>query len=177
MSSVERLVHPLAPWVGPESQVLILGSFPSPKSRAYGMYYGHPQNRFWKILEAVFAQEVPADAEGRKAFILAHGLALWDTVLEADLVGASDAKMRVVRTADLAPLLAQAPIRKIYATGRLATDLFRRYLASDLGMEAQYLPSTSPANQAHWPLPKLIDAYRVLKEDVSLGRDLPGGQR
>lgn len=128
------------------------------------MYYGHPQNRFWPVMEALFHVSIPREPEAAKAFILHRGLALYDVVYEAELPDASDAKMKVLQSSDLAPLLTEAPIEHIYTTGRLATELFAHYQAPLIGMESSYLPSTSPANQAHWPLEKLIPAYAVMKE-------------
>lgn len=130
------------------------------------MYYGHPQNRFWQVMEAVFGRPVPESPEARKAFILETGLALWDTVIEAHVPDASDARMTVIATSDLRPLLEEAPIQQIYTTGRLATDLFKRYHAPALGRESIYLPSTSAANRGHWPLERLIEAYGVLLKDL-----------
>lgn len=158
----ERFDHPLEPWGNEQARVLILGSFPSPQSRHTNSYYGHPQNRFWVVLAALCHESVPRDVIERQAFVIRHRIALWDVISSCTIAGASDASIRDAQANDLTPLLEGTSIQAIFTTGRTATDLFRRLITPVLGWHSQYLPSTSPANQGRWPLPKLIDAYRII---------------
>lgn len=158
----EHVAHTLDPWYDHQSRILILGSLPSPQSRQAACYYGHPRNRFWPVLAALFDEPVPADPAARRAFALRHHIALWDVIAHCTINGASDASIRDAHPNDLRPLLAEAPIAAIFTTGRTATDLFRTLIAPNLDRTSQYLPSTSPANQGRWPLARLIDAYRII---------------
>lgn len=167
---LQHVEHGFGPvWDG-ESRVLILGSMPSPKSREAAFYYMHPRNRFWPVMEAVFAD--PADmsdragdsAESRRAFTLRHGIALWDVIASCDITGASDASIRNAIPNDLTPILRSAPIAHIFTTGAKSAQLYRKLIEPHL-VEAgiiigmTQLPSTSPAN-ASMRLPDLITAYR-----------------
>ena len=155
--------HPIPPLYGPESHTLILGSFPSVKSREGMFFYHHPQNRFWKVLAAVYGCAVPETIEAKKALILGHGLALWDVIAACDIQGSSDASIRGAEPNDLSPILTGAPIRRIFLNGTTAWKLYQKRQASDISLPAACLPSTSPANAA-WQLPELIQAWNVLKE-------------
>ena len=160
----QRILHPFGPLFGPESRVLILGSFPSVKSREQNFFYGHPQNRFWKVIAALYGQEVPKTIEEKKALILSHRLALWDSIAECTIIGSSDSSIRDVRANDLRLILDHCPIRRIYCNGRKSHEMYGKYTQPALGREAECLPSTSPAN-AQWSLEKLIEAWSVLKEE------------
>ena len=164
MSYPLRLVHPIEPVCGPDARVLILGSFPSVKSREAGFYYGHPQNRFWRVLGAVYGEEVPQTIPERKAFLLSHGIALWDVIRSCEITGSSDASIRNAQVNDLAGLLRQAPIRRILLNGKTAAALYRKYAAAGIGLPAVVLPSTSPANAA-WNAERLTGAWRILREE------------
>ena len=159
MNATERLIHPIEPVCGPDARILILGSFPSVKSREIGFYYGHPQNRFWRVLAAVFEAPVPDTVPERRAFLLEHGIALWDVIHSCEITGSSDASIRDVRVNDLAALLQSAPIRQIFLNGKTAANLYQKYAAAEIDLPAAVLPSTSPANAA-WTLPRLIEAWR-----------------
>lgn len=159
----ERIVHPLAPIWDSSSRVLILGSLPSPKSREAGMYYANPQNRFWRVLAALWEEEVPLENAARRDFCSRHRLALWDVIHSCTIAGASDASIRDVVPNDVSDLLAKVPIGCIFTTGGTAQRLFCRFLEKPCGMGAYPLPSTSPAN-ARWRLPELIEAYRPVRE-------------
>ena len=164
MSSQEqRILHPFGPLFGPESRILILGSFPSVKSREQNFFYGHPQNRFWKVIAALFDRPVPAAIPEKKELILSHGLALWDSIASCVITGSSDASIREVRANDLRIILDSCPIERIYCNGRKSHEMYNRYILPVLGREAVCLPSTSPAN-AQWSLEKLTAAWAVLKE-------------
>ena len=163
-ASESRIQHPFGPLYGPESRVLILGSFPSVKSREQNFFYGHPQNRFWKVVAALFGQEPPQTIPEKKELILSHGLALWDSIASCVITGSSDASIREVRPNDLRIILDSAPIERIYCNGRKSHEMYEKYILPSLGREAACLPSTSPANAA-WSLEKLIAAWSVILPD------------
>ncbi|PLS24836.1 DNA-deoxyinosine glycosylase [Bifidobacterium imperatoris] len=162
--------HEFGPvWDG-QSRMLILGSMPSPKSREAAFYYMHPRNRFWPVMEAVFANLADASdragdsAESRRTFALRHGIALWDVIASCDITGASDASIRNAVPNDLAPILRGAPISHIFTTGAKAAQLYRKLITPELAaagfdIDMTPLPSTSPANAAKH-LSDLIDDYR-----------------
>lgn len=156
--------HPIAPVYDAHSTILILGSFPSVKSREEGFFYGHPQNRFWRVLSALFGGNVPQTVPEKQAFLLQNRVALWDVICSCDIVGSSDSSIRNVVPNDLAPILETAQIRQIYVNGKKAQDLYCRYLEPVTGRSAVCLPSTSPAN-ASYNLDKLIAAWKVILEN------------
>ena len=135
------------------SRALILGTWPSPKSREMGFYYGHPQNRFWPLLAALTGEPVPAREAiaAKKQLLLRHGLALWDTLERCTITGASDASIRDAVPNDIAGLLANAPIQAVFCNGATAYRLYQKYLEPVSGIPAVKLPSTSPANAACRP--------------------------
>lgn len=159
----ETVVHPLAPVYDAQSQVLLLGTMPSPKSRETGFYYGHPQNRFWNVLAAVFASDVPRSIPEKLDFLHTHHIALWDVLYSCEIQGAEDTSIRNPVVNDIRGLLSKAPIRQIFTTGKKATALYMRYCYPDTQREARYLPSTSAANRGRFPLSKLVDEYSVLQ--------------
>ena len=162
-SPEQRLFHPFGPLFSPDSRVLILGSFPSVKSREQNFFYGHPQNRFWKVIAALFGQETPKTIPEKKELILSHGLALWDSIASCVITGSSDASIREVRANDLRIILDHASIERICCNGRKSFEMYEKYIRPEIGREATCLPSTSPAN-AQWSLEKLIAAWSVIKE-------------
>ena len=178
MSSPEqRLFHPFGPLFSPDSRVLILGSFPSVKSREQNFFYGHPQNRFWKVIAALFEQETPQTIPEKKELILSHGLALWDSIASCVITGSSDASIREVRASDLRIILDHAPIERICCNGRKSFEMYEKYIRPEIGREAVCLPSTSPAN-AQWSLQKLITAWAVIRESSGMGSgSVPGSDR
>ena len=139
-----------APVFDENSRVLILGSFPSVRSRAQGFYYGNPQNKFWRTLGAFFHEEPPKDAEGRRAYVLRHGTALWDVVISCTIEGSSDASIQGETVADVASLVKGSRIRRILCNGTTAYKLFQRHFP-ELVPIAKKLPSTSPANPRFCP--------------------------
>ena len=163
-ASAQRVQHPFGPLFDRNSRVLILGSFPSVKSREQNFFYGHPQNRFWKVIAALYGLEPPATIPEKKELILGHGLALWDSIASCVITGSSDATIREVRPNDLRIILDSSPIVRICCNGRKSHEMYEKYIQPDLGREALCLPSTSPAN-AQWSLEKLIAAWAVIKED------------
>ena len=157
-----RQIHPIPPVYDAHSTVLILGSFPSVKSRETGFFYGHAQNRFWRVPAAVFGCPVPATIPEKRAFLLGNRIALWDVLAACDIDGSADASIRDVCPNDLAPILAAAPITRIFTNGAAADALYTRYLLQTVGIPAVRLPSTSPANAA-WSLERLIDAWKIIR--------------
>ena len=142
-----------------ESRILILGSFPSIKSREMGFFYGHPQNRFWKILEKVFQEEVPSSKEGRKDYALRHHLALYDSLESCFIQGSEDASIEKEVPADLSPILKGSKIKRILLNGKKAQEAFYAHQKVKEDIEVIDLPSTSSANAA-WSLDKLVEAWR-----------------
>lgn len=161
----ERVEHTIEPVFDGRSRVLVLGTMPSPASRAAGFYYGHPRNRFWPVLAAVFDEPVPPpDPAARRAFALRHGVALWDVLASCAIKGAADATIADPVPNDLGRIVGSAPIEAIFCTGTAAWELYRRLCAAQCdGIPAAKLPSTSPAN-ASWSLERLVEAYAVLRD-------------
>ena len=161
---MERVTHPFPPVVDAGCHTLILGSFPSVKSRENAFYYGHPQNRFWRVLAAVFGEDVPADIPSKRALLLGHGLALWDVIAQCEITGSSDASVKNAVPVDIAQVLDAAPIRRVICNGALAAKLYQQHLLAITGIEAFAAPSTSPANAA-WSLTRLTAAWGALLTD------------
>lgn len=160
---MNRIEHPIAPVYNRESRILILGSFPSVKSRENQFFYGHPQNRFWKVLALIFEAEVPQTIPEKKAFLLCHKVAVWDVIASCEIEGSSDSSIRNVVANDLGNLLDTADIKEIYVNGKKAEQLYRKYIEPKTGRTAICLPSTSPANAA-WSVKRLVEAWSVIKE-------------
>ncbi len=159
----QRLEHPFGPLYSKESRVLILGSFPSVKSREQNFFYGHPQNGFWKTIAAVYGQPVPVTVEEKKKLILNSRLALWDSIGSCVITGSSDASIRDARPNDISRILKECRIERIYCNGKKSYELYLKYIEPVSGRSAECLPSTSPAN-AQWSLDKLIAAWSVIRE-------------
>lgn len=164
-----HVTHPFEPVVSPQSDTLILGSLPSVRSRAEGFYYGHPRNRFWQVLAAVYGDALPADIPGKRALILRHRLALWDVIASCDIAGSSDASVRNAVPVDIAQVTDAAPIARVFCNGALAGRLYARYLQPRLLLPATVLPSTSPANAA-WSTERLTAAW----QDALIGGEHEG---
>ena len=133
------VIHPIKPLFDSDSKILILGSFPSVKSREEGFFYGHPHNRFWKLLSRMFEESTPSSIEEKKAFILKHNLALWDVIQSCNITGSADSSITDVVPNDLSIILDNANIKKIYVNGRKAHDLYKKYLENVTGIKAIYL--------------------------------------
>lgn len=157
----ETVRHNFGPLYAPDSRVLLLGSMPSPKSREQGFFYGHPQNRFWRVLAAVLGAPAPADIAEKRALCLANHIALWDVLASCEIVGASDAAIRNPVPNDLRGILAESDVRAIFTTGGAAQKYYDKLCKAQTGMPATPLPSTSPANAA-WSLPRLTQAYEII---------------
>ena len=141
--------------------MLILGSFPSVKSREEGFYYGHPQNRFWRLLARLTDEEIPETIEEKKTLLLKHQIAIWDVVHSCDIVGSSDSSIKNAVPNDFSFILKTAPIRQIYTNGGTAYKLYHKYCEKVTGFEAVKLPSTSPAN-ASYSLERLISQWNQI---------------
>ncbi len=154
--------HPFPPLFDENSHTLILGSFPSVKSREQGFFYGHPQNRFWRVLAQIYGEAVPDGIAEKRALILGRGLALWDVLARCDINGSADSSIRRAEPNDLSPIFSGADIRRIFVNGRTAEKYYKKF-AEPLWGPAAALPSTSPANAA-WTLPRLVEAWRVIAD-------------
>ena len=161
MKAAEQLVHPFPPTWDEHSEILILGSFPSVKSREMAYFYGHPQNRFWRIVAALYEDDIPLTVEERRAFLLRHHIALWDVIASCTIVGSSDSSIRDAVPNDIRPILAGAPIHRIYTNGQTSFRLYRKYILPEIGREAICLPSTSPANAA-WSFDRLLSVWSAI---------------
>ena len=157
--------HPFPPLYDENSRVLILGSFPSVKSREQMFFYGHPQNRFWRVLAGVFSCAVPQTIEDKRRFLLSKRIALWDVIASCEITGSSDSSIKNVVANDLRQILEAADIRKIYVNGKTAEKYYKKYTEPVIGREAICLPSTSPANAA-WSLERLTEAWQAVAESI-----------
>lgn len=160
ISDTQPVFHEIAPVYDKDSRILILGSFPSVKSREVGFFYGHPQNRFWKVLAGIFNVPVPVTIEEKKEMLLAHRIAVWDVIASCRIIGSSDSSIKDVVPNDLGKILSGAKIERICANGATAWRLYEKYTKTAAGMEAVKLPSTSPANAA-WNLERLIACWKT----------------
>ena len=158
---MEHIIHSIEPVFDTESRVLILGTMPSPKSREVQFYYGHPQNRFWRVLAAVLGEELPQSVPEKKAMLLRHRIALWDVLAECEITGASDSSIRNPVANDLSVILDHAPVQAVFTTGATAWKLYTRLQKPHTGIEAVRLPSTSPANCAV-KMEALTEAYKAI---------------
>ncbi len=155
--------HTLAPIYDEHSKILILGSLPSVKSREVGFYYGHPQNRFWKVLANIYNVELK-DIDSKIDFLHNYHIALYDVILQCDIEGSSDSKIKDVVPTDLDIIIKNSQIKHIYTTGKKAYDLYMKYQYPKTKIKAINLPSTSPAN-AGWSLEQLIQSYQQIRSD------------
>lgn len=158
-----RVAHTFEPVCDEKSRILILGTFPSVKSRENAFYYGHPQNRFWKLLAALLEEETPSSVEEKKTMLLKHGIAIWDVISSCDIEGSSDSSIKNVEANDIAGLLEIGHIEKIYGNGDKACRLYDKFCKERAKKEIIRLPSTSPANAA-FSMEKLLECWKVIKD-------------
>ena len=161
----QHQIHTISPVYNEHSRILILGSFPSVKSREAGFFYGHPQNRFWKIIALLTDSKVPQTVEEKKKVLLEHGIAIWDVIASCEIIGSSDSSIRNVVPADLERILENCEIRNIYANGGTAKKLYEKYSRAKTGREIIGLPSTSPANAAY-SVERLMEYWEIIKNDL-----------
>ncbi len=159
----EHIIHSFDPVFDKNSRILIMGSMPSVKSRECGFYYGHPRNRFWTVISAITGSPLPHSTEDKKKLLLDHGIAIWDTAAECDIIGSSDQKIKNVVPTDLRIITDKCNIEAIFANGAAAANMYRKYQKHTLGKEIMILPSTSPANAA-WSTERLIKEWSKIRE-------------
>ena len=157
------MLHPIDPVYDKDSRILILGSFTSVRSREDGFFYGHPQNRFWKVTARVFGEEVPQTVDEKKAFLLRNHIALWDVIGSCDIEGSSDASIRNAEVNDICLILKTAGIKAVFLNGKKAYSLYQKYMCPVVKREGICLPSTSPAN-AMWSVDKLTTEWKQIRE-------------
>lgn len=162
MQEYEHVTHTFEPVFNNDSRILILGSFPSVKSRENNFYYGHPQNRFWKLLARIYEADVPQTIEEKKLFLLEHHIAVWDVIESCTIIGSSDSSIKDVVVNDFSMILKNSRIETIYVNGGKAYELYHRYAEKQTGISAVKLPSTSPANAA-WNLDRLCVEWEQIK--------------
>ena len=156
-----RIAHPFPPIYNKESEILILGSFPSVKSREGEFYYHHPQNRFWKVISRLYGEELPLTIEEKKEMLLRNRIALWDVIQSCEITGSSDSSIRNVIPNDIAAIIKEAKILKLFANGGTAYRLYKKYILPETGRDIIKLPSTSPANAA-FSLDRLIEEWTYI---------------
>ena len=156
------LIHPISPVYDKNSKILILGSFPSVRSREEGFFYGHPQNRFWKTVATIYEEDTPHSIEEKKAFLHRNQIALWDVIRSCEIEGSSDASIKNVIPNDLNIIFKEADIRQIYVNGKTALKYYQRYIEPNIGRTAVCLPSTSPAN-ASYNVERLLESWKQIR--------------
>ena len=159
MNQYEHLNHGFGPYINGDSEILILGSFPSVLSREVNFYYGNPRNRFWNVLEAVFEDRAGNDVETRKSFCKRHKVALYDVIEECDIIGSRDDSIENIVPSDIISLISQSNIKRIVLNGNAAKRYFLTYFSQIENVKIVFMPSTSPANAA-WSLTRLIDVWK-----------------
>ena len=165
MQEYEHLTHTFEPVFNKDSKILILGSFPSVKSRENNFYYGHPQNRFWKVLAQIMEQKLPQTIEEKKEFLLENHIAVWDVIESCSIVGSSDTSIKDVVVNDFSRVLEHSSVKTIYVNGGKAYELYHKYAEKRTGIVAVKLPSTSPANAA-WNLDRLCAVWREIVDEL-----------
>ncbi len=159
------IIHPFPPVYDANSRILILGTFPSVKSREGEFYYHHPQNRFWRVISGLLREDLPITIEDKRQLLLRNRIALWDVIRSCEITGSSDSSIRNVVTNDIDSLLKQVRIREVYANGGTAFRLYQRYILPVTGKNIISLPSTSPANAA-CSLEQLMSRWRVIRTEL-----------
>ena len=163
MAEAQHIIHPIPPLFDADSRVLILGSFPSVKSREAMFFYGHPQNRFWPLMARLFGEEAPKNVEEKKRLALTHRVALWDSIRSCTIVGSSDSSIKDVVPNDLSVILDGSKVGAIFCNGALSYRMYMKYICPTTGIAAVKLPSTSPANAACSP-EQLMESWAVIKD-------------
>ncbi len=161
MNKPESFVHPVPPLYSENSKTLLLGTFPSAKSREARFFYGHPQNRFWKLLALLFEEKIPENIEEKKQLILGNSLALWDVIHSCTVTGSSDSSIKNVVPNDISVILKNSKVSRIFCNGATAYNLYNKYIFPATGINAVKLPSTSPAN-ASFSLERLAEYWKQI---------------
>lgn len=162
-SSFKAIKHPIEPVFNQTSKILILGSFPSVKSREEGFFYGHPRNRFWKLMAELTGEKLPISNDEKKRLLLKHHIALWDVIASCDIVGSSDSSIENAVANDITSILQNSSVQAIFTNGKTADKLYQQYIEPKVHMAAICLPSTSPANAA-WSYERLFEVWREATE-------------
>ena len=165
MAEYEHVKHTFEPVYDEESKILILGSLPSVKSREQGFYYGHPQNRFWKVLAKLLEWEEPVTIEENKTMLLKNRIAIWDVLESCDIKGSSDSSIKNPVAADIPGLLKKTKIEKIYVNGTTAGKYYKKYILPVTGVDAVVLQSTSPLN-CRYDMDKLTENWSLIMETL-----------
>lgn len=160
---MERISHPIPPLYNEDSNILILGSFPSVKSREAMFFYHHPQNRFWKVISSVFQVPLPITIEEKKEMLHSCNVAVWDVIASCEIIGSADSSIKNVIPNDLSVILSSSKIRRIITNGNTAHQLYMKYIYPKTEIEAVKLPSTSPAN-AGFNMERLIEAWTDIRK-------------
>ncbi len=163
MPQYQKLEHTFEPIYDKNSKVLILGSFPSVKSRENNFYYGHPQNRYWKVLASILEVEIPETPDEKRKMLLDNNIAIWDVIHSCSIIGSSDTSIKDVVVNDFSEILDNSQVKTIFVNGGKAYDLYRKYAEKNTGIKAVKLPSTSPANAA-WNLDRLCGSWSQIKD-------------
>ena len=163
MSEPQKIIHPIPPLYDENCCILILGSFPSVKSREAMFFYGHPQNRFWKLIARLFDEAVPQTVDEKRELALKHHIAMWDTIHSCTITGSSDSSIRDVVPNDLSVILDNSKAKQIFCNGTASYNLYMKYIYPSTGIKAVKLPSTSPANAA-FNIDRLAGEWQVIKE-------------
>ena len=162
---MEKVNHEIPPIYDENSKILILGSFPSVKSRENQFFYHHPQNRFWKVMASIFNEDIPATIENKKSLLIRNKVALWDVIKSCEIKGSSDSSIRNVVPNDINLILEKSNIQQIFCNGNKSYSLYKKYLEKDTGIKSISLPSTSPAN-ARFNLDMLLHEWRVILDFI-----------
>jgi double-stranded uracil-DNA glycosylase len=172
MDNQQDIIHPFPPVFSCDCRVLILGTMPSRESRRLGFYYGHPQNRFWEVLAALFQEDVPAGTDERRRFLLRHHIAVWDVLQSCRITGSQDSSISHMIPNDIQSLISASRIKRIFANGQTAARIYRSFCQRQTGQDCQILPSTSPAN-AHCSLAMLIEAWQPVRSCIEMNNLCP----
>lgn len=169
MAEYMHVKHTFEPVYDENSEILILGSLPSVKSREQGFYYGHPQNRFWKVLARLLNREVPVTIEDKKEMLLKNHIAIWDVLDSCDIIGSSDGSIKNPVPADISRVLKETNIKAIYANGAAAGKYYRKLIQPVTGREIVVLQSTSPMN-CRYSLEELAENWKIIIENTVMVR-------
>ncbi|MBE6469300.1 MAG: DNA-deoxyinosine glycosylase [Coriobacteriaceae bacterium] len=167
-AAYQHISHGFEPLFDERSRVLVLGSIPSVLSRANAFYYGNPQNRFWRMMAACLDEPFPESNDAKRTMLLGHGIALWDAIASCDIQGSSDASIKNAVPTDLSRIFDVASIEAVLCNGAASGRLYRRHQQARIGLAAEVLPSTSPANAA-WSLDRLVERWGAVLRDLGVG--------
>ena len=162
---MNEIIHPIEPVYDNNSKILILGSFPSVKSREQGFFYGHPQNRFWKVIAGVFECNTPITIDEKKHFLIENNIAVWDVIHSCEIEGSADSSIKNAVPNNISEIINKSSIKAIFTNGKTADKLYKKYIQKETGISAICLPSTSPANAA-WRLERLVDKWKNEIESI-----------